>query len=146
MESYIALPKVFIMCRCTTSGMGRYVSLHWMPSPKISLKEIMPLTKFTHICQCRVRSDEQYALTDWRTSCHFDDWAISRFASLTDHPQIHEKFYARSFNYKNVIDTTTLLARGKMKDGCWRTPFYPLRSEHRADDYCEGNAWQWTFM
>lgn len=76
----------------------------------------------------------------------FDDWAISQFASLTGHPQIYEKFYARSFNYKNVIDTTTLLARGKMKDGGWRTPFYPLRSEHRADDYCEGNAWQWTFF
>lgn len=76
----------------------------------------------------------------------FDDWAISQFASLTNHSQIYDKFYTRSLNYKNVIDTSTLLARGKTKAGHWREPFYPLRSEHRADDYCEGNAWQWTFF
>ena len=76
----------------------------------------------------------------------FDDWAIARFASLTNHPDICKEFRARSLNYKNVIDPVTLLARGKTKDGRWRTPFYPLRSEHRSDDYCEGNAWQWTFF
>lgn len=76
----------------------------------------------------------------------FDDWAIAQFASQTNHPQIYKDFYARSLNYKNVIDTTLLFARGKTKEGVWRTPFYPLRSEHRTDDYCEGNAWQWTFF
>lgn len=76
----------------------------------------------------------------------FDDWAIVRFASLTNHPDICKEFRTRSLNYKNVIDPVTLLARGKTKDGLWRTPFYPLRSEHRSDDYCEGNAWQWTFF
>ena len=76
----------------------------------------------------------------------FDDWAIARFASLTNHPDICKEFRGRSLNYKNVIDPVTLLARGKTKDGLWRTPFYPLRSEHRSDDYCEGNAWQWTFF
>lgn len=76
----------------------------------------------------------------------FDDWAIARFASLTNHPDICKEFRARSLSYKNVIDPVTLLARGKTKDGLWRTPFYPLRSEHRSDDYCEGNAWQWTFF
>ena len=76
----------------------------------------------------------------------FDDWAIVRFASLTNHPDICKEFRTRSLNYKNVIDPVTLLARGKTKDGLWRTPFYPLRSEHRSADYCEGNAWQWTFF
>ena len=76
----------------------------------------------------------------------FDDWAIVRFASLTNHPDICKEFRTRSLNYKNVIDPVTLLARGKTKDGLWRTPFYPLRSEHRSDAYCEGNAWQWTFF
>ena len=28
------------------------------------------LAKFLHVCQCRVRSDEQHALTDWRASSH----------------------------------------------------------------------------
>ena len=38
------------------------------------------LAKFLHVCQCRVRSDEQHALTDWRTSRHFDDFPVLPFA------------------------------------------------------------------
>ena len=76
----------------------------------------------------------------------FDDEAIARFAELTGHPKIAEHFYRRAKNYRNVIDPETLLARGRDSKGGWRTPFYPLRSEHRKDDYCEGNAWQWTFF
>ena len=34
------------------------------------------LAKLAHICQCGVRPDEQDTLTDWRTSCHFDDFAV----------------------------------------------------------------------
>jgi len=35
--------------------------------------------------------------------------------------------------------------RGKLADGTWRTPFDPHASSHRRDDFCEGNAWHWTF-
>jgi hypothetical protein len=38
------------------------------------------LAKFTHICQCGVWPDEQYTFTDWRTSCHFDYFAVLAFA------------------------------------------------------------------
>ncbi len=76
----------------------------------------------------------------------YDDRAIAQFAKLTGHPEHEDYFYKRSFNYKNVIDTESRFARGRTKDGKWRTPFNPLSSEHRRDDYCEGNAWQWTFF
>jgi putative alpha-1,2-mannosidase len=36
--------------------------------------------------------------------------------------------------------------RGKMSDESWRTPFNPIYSQHREDDYCEGNAWQYTWL
>lgn len=36
--------------------------------------------------------------------------------------------------------------RGIDSNHKWRMPFDPQRSEHRADDYCEGNAWQWTWF
>ena len=36
--------------------------------------------------------------------------------------------------------------RGKMRDGSWRTPFDPVSSQHRDDDYCEGNAWQYLWL
>ncbi|WP_289006844.1 GH92 family glycosyl hydrolase [uncultured Parabacteroides sp.] len=76
----------------------------------------------------------------------FDDYALARFAEATGAQKEAAYFSNRSLNYRNVIDPTTLLARGRLKDGSWRTPFDPLASSHRKDDYCEGNGWQWTFF
>jgi len=36
--------------------------------------------------------------------------------------------------------------RGKNKDGKWREPFDPRHSQHRKDDYTEGNAFQWSWF
>jgi predicted alpha-1,2-mannosidase len=76
----------------------------------------------------------------------YDDHAIARLAEQVGRRDIYDRFRERSLNYKNVFDATTLFARGKTADGAWRTPFDPLSSNHRGDDYCEGNAWQWTFF
>lgn len=76
----------------------------------------------------------------------FDDYALARFAEAVGAEQEAVRFMNRSSNYRNVIDPVTLLARGQTKDGGWRTPFDPLASSHRRDDYCEGNGWQWTFF
>lgn len=76
----------------------------------------------------------------------FDDESIARLAALIGEKETATHFHQRAMNYKNVIDPETLLARGRDSKGGWRTPFYPFRSEHRKDDYCEGNAWQWTFF
>lgn len=76
----------------------------------------------------------------------YDDHAIARYAEKLGKTDIAKHFYARSKNYHNVIDPETMLARGRKSDGSWNSPFNPLQSEHRRDDYCEGNAWQWTFF
>lgn len=76
----------------------------------------------------------------------YDDWAIARFASLTGDKENARIFSERSQNYRNLFDAESGYMRGKDKNGQWRTPFDPLRSGHRTDDYCEGNAWQWTFF
>lgn len=76
----------------------------------------------------------------------FDDEAIARLATIMGEQETAAYFHQRAMNYKNVIDPETLLARGRDSKGGWRTPFHPFRSEHRKDDYCEGNAWQWTFF
>ena len=39
-----------------------------------------------------------------------------------------------------------MFIRGKNADGKFIEPFNPYRSEHRADVYCEGNAWQYTWL
>ena len=38
------------------------------------------LTKLSYICQCCIWSDEQYSLTDWRTSSHFYNLSILSLA------------------------------------------------------------------
>lgn len=76
----------------------------------------------------------------------YDDYAIARFAYLTNYPEYYDYFYNRSMNYKNVIDPESKFARGRLENGAWKEPFNPLRSEHRRDEFCEGNAWQWTFF
>jgi len=45
-----------------------------------------------------------------------------------------------------VFDQSTGFMRGRFSNGSWRTPFDPYESNHRRDDYCEGNAWQWSFF
>ena len=37
------------------------------------------ITKFTHVRQCRVRSDEHHSFTYGRASCHLDDFAVLAF-------------------------------------------------------------------
>lgn len=76
----------------------------------------------------------------------FDDWALARFAELSGNQKEADYFTRQSQNYKNVVDTNSFFARGKLHTGEWRFPFDPLASSHRRDDYCEGNAWQWTFF
>ena len=36
--------------------------------------------------------------------------------------------------------------RPLLADGSWRTPFDPFTVNHDWDDYCEGNAWQYSFL
>ena len=55
-------------------------------------------------------------------------------------------FRARSHSYRNYMDKETLLARGRLSDGSWRQNFNPFYSNHRQQDYMEGNAWQYTWL
>lgn len=74
------------------------------------------------------------------------DGAIARAAYAMGDTANANKFTERSHSYRNYFDSTTGFARGKMSDGTWRTPFDPNSTTHRADDYCEGNAWQYTWL
>lgn len=74
------------------------------------------------------------------------DWAVAQAAQKLGKQEDYEYFLKRSKSYKNYIDASTGFMRGKMLDGSWRTPFSPYASSHRDDDYCEGNAWQYTWL
>ncbi len=74
------------------------------------------------------------------------DWAVAQAAQKLGKQDDYEYFLKRSQSYKNYFDASTGFMRGKMLDGSWRTPFSPYASSHREDDYCEGNAWQYTWL
>lgn len=74
------------------------------------------------------------------------DWAVAQAAQKLGKQEDYEYFLKRSKSYKNYFDASTGFMRGKMLDGSWRTPFSPYASSHREDDYCEGNAWQYTWL
>jgi predicted alpha-1,2-mannosidase len=76
----------------------------------------------------------------------YNDWNVAQMAKMLGKTDDYNNFLKRSASYRNVYDIQTQLMRGRFADGSWRTPFDPFASNHRRDDYCEGNAWQWTFF
>jgi predicted alpha-1,2-mannosidase len=75
-----------------------------------------------------------------------DDWCIAAMAEALGKTEDAEYFSKRAKYYENYFDPQTRFMRGKMADGSWRTPFSPIASQHNADDYCEGNAWQYLWL
>ena len=75
-----------------------------------------------------------------------DDWCIAQLAEHLGHNEDQEAFYKRSQYYRNYFDQETKFMRGRLASGAWNTPFDPFFSKHRADDYCEGNAWQYLWL
>ena len=74
------------------------------------------------------------------------DWAISKLAEKLGKKEDAKYFGERAKGYKKYFDPETRFMRGKMLDGNWRTPFDPVSAQHRINDYCEGNAWQYLWM
>lgn len=75
-----------------------------------------------------------------------DDWCIAAMATALGKTEDAELFTKRSKFYKFYFDDSIKFMRGKMADGTWRTPFSPIFSQHREDDFCEGNSWQYTWL
>lgn len=75
-----------------------------------------------------------------------DDYCIAQMAKAMHKTEDYEYFSKRAKLYANYFDPNIHFMRGKLADGSWRTPFDPVASKHRADDYTEGNAWQYTWL
>ena len=84
-----------------------------------------------------VACDMEYAIADA---------AVAAAASKLGKREDAEFFTSRSHSYRNYMDKETLQARGRLSDGSWRTPFSPYHSAHEVTDYCEGTAWQYTWL
>lgn len=73
----------------------------------------------------------------------YDDFTISQLAKKLNRPKEEiDRFAGRSMNYRNLFDKTTLLMRGKNKDGRFQSPFNPFKW---GDAFTEGNSWHYTW-
>ncbi|MBT0811578.1 GH92 family glycosyl hydrolase [Litoribacter ruber] len=84
-----------------------------------------------------VASGLEYALADW---------SIAQMAKDMGKEEDYRYFMARASNYKNYFDETSGFMRGRVGENEWRSPFSPFESRHMKDDFCEGNAWQYTWL
>ena len=76
------------------------------------------------------------------------DWCIARVAQEAGDKENHDYFLNRSKSYEHYFDKGLKFMRGKDSKGNFRdaSEFDPLSTKHRNDDYCEGNAWQYTWL
>jgi len=84
-----------------------------------------------------VAFDMEYAIADW---------ALAQVALKLGKTEDYEYFNKRSQSYRRFFDPETGFMRGVDSKGDFRTPFNPYSTVHRADEYCEGNAWQYTWL
>ncbi|MBQ0033088.1 MAG: GH92 family glycosyl hydrolase, partial [bacterium] len=80
--------------------------------------------------------------------CAYDDWCAAQLAKALGKDGDADFFMKRSSRWRNVIDTSIGLARGKDTKGRWRDPFDPYAFGHGADtanDFTECNAFQYTW-
>ena len=76
----------------------------------------------------------------------YNDWCIATLAKALNKTQDYTIFSGRAKRYARYFDTKTGFMRGVNTDGSWKVPFNPRYSNHRKDEYVEGNAWQWSWF
>ncbi|MBR5100874.1 MAG: GH92 family glycosyl hydrolase [Bacteroidales bacterium] len=74
------------------------------------------------------------------------DGALSNAAAYLGDAATADAYRERSHSYRHFWDPETQFMRGRLADGSFRTPFNPLGSDHRSDDYTEGTAWQYIWL
>ena len=84
-----------------------------------------------------VAYDMEYALADG---------AAAQAAKALGKTADYKHFTHMSHSYRTYFDRETGFIRGVDDKGKFRTPFNPYYASHRTDDYCEGNAWQYTWL
>jgi predicted alpha-1,2-mannosidase len=75
-----------------------------------------------------------------------DDWCVAAMAKKMGKTEDFEYFSDRAKAYVNYFDPELQFMRGKLASGKFRASFNPIQSKHRDDDFCEGNAWQYTWL
>ncbi len=75
------------------------------------------------------------------------DWSLAQVAKLRGQDDDYEYFINRSQAFTHYFDKDLQFLRGIDSNGDFRKgKFDPFHSAHLANDYTEGNAWQYTWL
>lgn len=75
------------------------------------------------------------------------DNAVAKVAGMIGESEDADYFLSRAKSYRKYFDPATGFMRGLSKEGKFREENYnPVATTHRADDYCEGNGWQYVWL
>ncbi|UBD65929.1 GH92 family glycosyl hydrolase [Bacteroides salyersiae] len=75
----------------------------------------------------------------------YEDWCLSQLAKSMGRGDIYEKYYKRSFNYRNLFDKSVGWMRPKMLNGEWYPDFSPVMKGFNAKGFVEGNSAIFTY-
>ena len=75
-----------------------------------------------------------------------DEDGLAKVALQLGHQEDYNYFFNRSRSYVKYFDRNLQFMRALGSDGNFRPGFDPIKVIHRADDYTEGNAWQYTWL
>ena len=95
-----------------------------------------------------VAYDLEYALADGALALAAQKLAeeTTDSALAATYAEAATHFGQRSKSYQHLFDPQLRFLRGKSSKGEFRKEYSPFASTHRADDYCEGNGWQYTWL
>lgn len=75
------------------------------------------------------------------------DWALAQVAKERGEEDDYAYFLKRSESFEHYFDKSIGFVRGLDSKGNFRKePLNPFLSAHQANDYTEGNAWQYTWL
>lgn len=74
----------------------------------------------------------------------FDDWAIAQLARSLGENEVYQTYQLRGQNYRKLFDPQSEFMRAKGLNGEFRSDFDP--NAYHPEDYCEANAWQYSFF
>jgi predicted alpha-1,2-mannosidase len=115
--------------------------------PDDEVKEgMMPKAKYYNEKLGFIPADKENESVSKALEFAYNDWCIAQMAKALGKDADYRKFIERSTRYAKYFDKQTGFMRGVNADGSWKTPFNPRYSNHRRDEYVEGNSWQWSWF
>jgi predicted alpha-1,2-mannosidase len=149
----IGLPSIPVLADCYFKGIKNYDVSKVYEAMKVSLMRDtigFPMRYFEGLINYKkygyVPADIESEATARTLEYAYADWCMARMSEALGKDEDSEYFSKRSMSYKNVFDKNAGFMNGRFTNGEFRPNLNPFYSNHRRDDFCEGNAWQWTFF